>query len=497
MNLTDDELNELHALLKLREYERAQRSFVDFAKLLSPPDWNFDKGFHKVYYTILELFAKGLIKKLIITVPPQHGKSEGSTRLLPAFIFGQRPNANIAVVSYAATQAQKFNRQIQRTIDDENYYGVFPQVKLAKSRSNENKSQNEIQTASEFHIAKYRGSLKSIGRSGGLTGNPVDILIMDDLYKDDMEGNSPVIREAVKDFYITVADTRLHNESQQLIVFTRWHQDDLIGFIERKQPFKEINSLSDLDDLDPETWVKINFEAIKTGEKTELDPREKGEALFPERHSIEKLMRSRSLDPDKFNCLYQGNPRGTKGLLYPNEFKTYNELPELVQVKNYTDTAEGGNDYLCSITYGLPLDLMDEHIYILDVIFSDENPDITENKVAKALNAYFVSEADIESNSGGKAFARNVAKMVRYTEINELYQSGNKESRIISNRAKVNRVIVFPKNWDMRFADFYDHIRNLKKNFKSNKHDDGADVLTGIVERRDSQKDYDIEIHND
>ena len=102
--------------------------------------------------------------------------------------------------------------------------------------------------------------------------------------------NSPIVRENVKDWYITVADTRLHNDSQQLIVFTRWNEDDLIGFIESNEKVVVIEKWSDIDNPNPDKWYKINFEAIKTGNPTEIDNREKGEPLWPERHSIKKLL---------------------------------------------------------------------------------------------------------------------------------------------------------------------------------------------------------------
>jgi hypothetical protein len=233
-DLTDEELLELEKLLRERDVENARDDFKEFAKIIKP-DFTFDEGFHAVYYYILDLFSKGRIKKLIITIPPQHGKSVGSTRLLPSYILGKKPDSQIAIVSYSGVLARKFNLDIQRTIDSKEYREVFPKIKLGKSRYNENKQSGEIQTSSEFKISGHEGSLKTLGRGGGLTGNPVDILIMDDLYKDSKEGNSPVIRDVVEQFYISVADTRLHNDSQQLIVFTRWHEDDLIGWIEKKQ----------------------------------------------------------------------------------------------------------------------------------------------------------------------------------------------------------------------------------------------------------------------
>ena len=87
--------------------------------------------FHEVYYDQLTQFAYGHIKKLMITMPPQHGKSEGATRRLPAFILGHQPDKRIAIVSYNAIKARKFNRELQRIIDDDTYHRLFPQTLLA------------------------------------------------------------------------------------------------------------------------------------------------------------------------------------------------------------------------------------------------------------------------------------------------------------------------------------------------------------------------------
>lgn len=92
-----------------------------------------------------------------------------------------------------------------------------------------------LQTSEEFEIVGYGGSFQSVGRGGGLTGNKVDIAILDDLYKDAAEGNSPTVRESVWEWYTSAVKTRLHNGSQELIVFTRWHEEDLIGILEDKE----------------------------------------------------------------------------------------------------------------------------------------------------------------------------------------------------------------------------------------------------------------------
>ena len=114
---TDTEIQELEHLYELRDIAAARESLFDFTGFTMPDFVPAD--FHKVYYRVLDSFSKGDIKKLMITMPPQHGKSEGSTRRLPAYMLGRNPDAKIAIASYNATFAEEFNTYIQKIIDIE------------------------------------------------------------------------------------------------------------------------------------------------------------------------------------------------------------------------------------------------------------------------------------------------------------------------------------------------------------------------------------------
>ena len=224
----------------------------------------------------------------------------------------------------------------------------------------------------------------------------------------------------------------------------------------------------------------MNFEAIKESEPTPIDPREKQTALWESMHSLDSLLSAKSMDVEKFKCLYQGDPESSEGMLY-SKFKTYKELPELKIIKNYTDTADTGKDKLCSINYGIPLSKTDQHIYILDVLYTDDPMEITEPLTIDLLNKRMVNIAKIESNNGGRGFARVVEKGVK-TNITWFHQSANKEARIFSNSASVNNRVVMPNDWYLRWTDFYNDVVKYKKLFKANKFDDAPDTLTGIVE---------------
>ena len=359
----------------LNEY--AKRHFINYIELI---DDSIDfTDFHVNYYNILNEFANGKITKLIVTIPPQHGKTIASSKLLPSYLFGLNPELKIAIGSYNQVFARKFNRDIQRYIDTEDYNDIFPNTALNRSNA-VTVSSNYLRNADEFEIVGHKGSLKVVGRGGGLTGNPVDIMIMDDIYKDSQEANSPVIREATLDWYLNVVRTRLHNDSKQIMVFTRWHEEDLIGYIEDKEKVIVLDKL--LDEYESDVWYKINFEAIKDSNPTQIDNRQYGEVLWSDKHNYKKLNDSRKLDIERFNCLYQGDPVSKEGLLY-TPFKTYSTLPEhITSRKNYTDIADKGNDYMCSICYVTD---SENKCYVIDVIYTQEPYEITEKTIPLML----------------------------------------------------------------------------------------------------------------
>lgn len=471
----------------------ARNKFKNFVKYIDD-DIKLSQ-FHKAYYEILDRFAHGKIKKLIVSCPPQHGKSEGSSRKLPAFILGLRPDAKIAIGSYAATLAEGFNKDVQRILDTPEYISLFPNTRIMGA---EKTSRYEAYTRNSkmTEVVGRKGSVTAVGRSGGLTGKSVNVAILDDVYKDRLEANSPIIREAAWKWYTTVVRKRLDNNGQELIVFTRWHKDDLIGRIEKKEKVITVTKWSDLDNIPDGAWVKINFPALKVGEPTEIDTRHEGEALWEEKHSAKKLLAERELDKVEFECLNQGNPGSAEGTLYGN-FKTYtdkNDFGVLIGRGNYTDCADTGSDYLCSICYDKyqskeavwnEKERRYKHLIfclVTDIIYTTEPIEVTQVSVPDMLNRNDTDYANIESNNGGRSFAVNISPKTK-TEINWFCQRLNKEARILSNAANVTQSIVMPYGWESRFPKFHEHITNYLREFSANKHDDAADVLTGIVEK--------------
>ena len=450
-------------------------SFKEFAQLVYP--FLELTQFHDSYYSVLEAYAEGRISKLIVSVPPQHGKSMGATTLLPAYMLGIDPDMRIAIASYSGTLASKFNRRVQRILDSKEYAELFPETTIKQGT----KPLGYIRTSDEVEIIGHKGELISVGREGALTGNRVDCFILDDLYKDAMEAQSPVVRENCWEWYTSVVRTRMHNASRELIVFTRWHEEDLIGTLLRNEPYRELHSLADIDAADRDEWLVLNYEALKSSPPTELDPRHEGEALWPEQQSVELLLSKRRLDPVRFEAMYQGHPSSREGLLYGNNFREYDVLPrDIVTSACYTDTADAGDDYLCSVAYSVDTDGV---IYVTDVVYSKESMEYTESLVAAMLSKAKTRQVYVESNNGGRGFARALQRLLPKVRVEWFHQSGNKEARILSNSATVLHNLRMPKDWHLRWPEFYTHLTTYRRLFRANRHDDAPDALTGIVER--------------
>ena len=206
-----------------------------------------------------------------------------------------------------------------------------------------------------------------------------------------------------------------------------------------------------------------------------------GEALWEERHSAALLQQKRKLDTLRFECMYQGHPSSREGLLYGDSFAEYDTLPkDIVRYANYTDTADTGDDYLCSICYAVDTDGI---IYICDTVYSREPMEVTEREVAEMLCRNRTRIAAIESNNGGRGFARAVQRLAPTTKVEWFHQSANKEARILSHSATALHLLRFPKGWQQRWHDLYSHLTTYRRTFHSNRWHDAADVITGIVER--------------
>ena len=480
----EDRSKTIEQIKLLRELQRrkARKTLRDFLPYINPKYQT--KWFHREIADACQALFEGLWSKVMISLPPQHGKSEIASKAAPAWGLGIDPDLKIVEASYSATLSGTFNRAIQRIMSTDEYKALLPDTFLNDERLA--KYRGYVCNNEMFETVGHSGYFKTIGVGGGLTGTPADIAIIDDPVKDAMEANSPVTRDNVWEWYTTVLSTRLHNDSRQLLIMTRWHEDDLAGRI--------------LNSPDGKNWRVINIPAICTVEDDgDLHSgRHIGDALWPERHSLEKLNTEREKDPNNFNCLYQGDPASAEGRLY-HDFKTYidpKEYGTYVRSGCYIDVADKGTDDTLAVAYDIyrgPTPIWNEQrnrfepllfALVKDVVKSPASTDTTRVTVPAMINRQTppIGNVFCESNSGGDTFGRDVAKKIR-ARMTLFHQGANKESRIITNATMVNAQIVMPVDWADRWPSFYVAATHYLSVFKANAHDDVPDVLTGIYEK--------------
>ena len=280
--------------LKIREARNNLLSFISVTYKDYKIGW-----VHQEICETLDLFLKDLIDgkrpRLIITMPPRSGKSEIVSRRFPAYFLGKYPDLSIISVSYSATLAEDFCRDVQRIIDSDEYKAIFPNTKLS-----DKKDKNYKRTSDIFEIVDHKGVYCSAGVGGGITGKGCDILIIDDPIKNRQEANSENTRKKIFDWYSSTAYTRLSPIGGVIMMCTRWHLDDLIGKV--------------LSDKNQKPFHVISYPAIAEHDEPH---RKQGEALHPERFSLEILNEIKStLSASDWLSLYQQRPTPEGGAIF-------------------------------------------------------------------------------------------------------------------------------------------------------------------------------------
>ena len=233
----------------------------------------------------------------------------------------------------------------------------------------------------------------------------------------------PSCGRTVGEWYTSVVKTRMHNFSGELIVFTRWHEEDLIGTLYRREPFVEFHRLGAARYAAARYLALFELRSLKTRPPSPVDPREPGEALWEELHGAELLRGKRRLDPVRFEVCIRAS-FGAKGLLYGDNSLTYEELPPRHRVRraNYTDTADTGDDYLCSLCY---VGRSGRVICVTDAVYSARTDGDDRRTGGNDAPASRVRAAPIESNNGGRGFARAVQALAPEVRV-EFLTSPNK-----------------------------------------------------------------------
>lgn len=397
---------------------------------------------------------------MVVNMPPRHGKSRTSTKFVQ-WLFGKY-GANIKVMtgSYNETLSSTFAKQVRDCIAEEQTLGVtvyndiFPNTKIKYGEASAQKWALE---------GSQQANYLATSPTGTATGFGCNIMIIDDLIKTAEEAYNANRLKQLQSWFTDTMLSRTENGFKIIIIMTRWSSEDLAGFV--------------LDNY--KNVVHINYKAVQD-DGTMLCPEILSKADFE--------LKTQNMNKDIKEANYQQDPIDVKGRLY-TKIKTYTEIPKdekgnplFRYILNYTDTADTGDDFLCSICYGM----YEGSYYVLDVLYTQDAMEITEPATAEMLTRNNVGCAIIESNNGGRGFARAVEKELKalgnkHTNINWFYQSKNKIARILSNSTSVMNNIYMPVDWENRWADFARDIKKYQRTGK-NEHDDAPDALTGVYE---------------
>lgn len=260
----------------------------------------------------LAAVARGDIKRLIISLPPQEGKSERVSRRFPAWAMQRNPELRVAIASYELGVARRWGRQIRNDLAE------HPQIGL--------RVRGDTSAAHEWQLEGHRGGVYSVGIGGALTGRPVDLLIIDDPIKDRAQADSEVYREACWDWWTNVARTRLAPGAPVVMILTRWHEDDIAGRLLAGEG----------------GWEFVNIPAQAESDDDPLG-REPGEYLTSTRGRTDEEWQDieRDVGPRVWNALYQGRPSPSDGDMLKRGWWKHYPAPQAVELDDGTMRADG------------------------------------------------------------------------------------------------------------------------------------------------------------
>lgn len=442
-------------LLEQLQYELARRDFWEYCKLRAPDFYKEGRKYLKEFCYELQDFYFSDKKVVVVNMPPRHGKSR-TLGLFCEWLFGKNNHNKVMTGSYNETLSTAFAKKVRNTIAEEDgiYHKIFPNTKIKYGEASASKWALEGNEEANY-LATSPG--------GTATGFGCLIMILDDTIKGSKEAFNANYIRMIQDWFNDTMLSRTEHGFKIIAVMTRWVSDDLAGYL-----------------LEHYDCVHISYKAVQ----------EDGSMLCEDVLSKEDfLFKTKSMSKEIVAANYQQEPMDLEGRLYKT-IKTYENLPVdetgkplFKYILNYTDTADTGDDYLCSICYGM----YNNWYYILDLIYTKESMEVTEPATADMLTKNNVGTALIESNNGGRGFARNVERECRerlknnHINIQWFHQSENKTARIMSNSNSVMNNVLFPVNWTDLWPEFADHILRYQKEGK-NEHDDAEDCLTGVYE---------------
>ncbi|PPD07142.1 MAG: hypothetical protein CTY28_10190 [Hyphomicrobium sp.] len=426
----------------------ARRSLIDFTQYTLP---SYQPAIHhKLIAEKLEAIERGEIDRLMINMPPRHGKSELGSRRFPAWFLGRNPSSTIMSASYNLDKAEEFGGEVRDIVRSAAYRNLFPQVQL-----------KEDTRAKGFWRTEQGGYYISAGVGTALTGRGTvgPIVLIDDPLKDRAEADSERHRENVKQWYSAVVLSRF--PKAVIVVQTRWHEDDLTGWLLSEQA------------KGGDQWDILELPAISPD----------GRALWPEFYPIDVLERlKRATIPRDWSALYQQRPAPDEGAYFKRDwFRWYDEKPQQLRIYGASDYAvtEGDGDYTVHIVVGVD---PEDNIYVLDLwrgqTTSDNWVQVWLDMVRAHKPMMWVEEQGQIIKSIGPFLERRMREERVYCRREQVSSASDKptRSRSIQARAAMGKVYLPSKApW---LADFTSELLV----FPAGKHDDQVDAF-GLIGR--------------
>lgn len=448
-------------IVRAARCELSRRSFWQYCRTMAPDFYKTDRAFLKDFCNTLQDFLNSDDGVLIVNMPPRHGKSYTVSHFVE-WVLGVDKSKKIMTGSYNETLSTNFSKNVRNTImeikaDKERivYSDIFPESRIKYGDAAMNM----------WSLEGAYNSYLATSPKGTATGFGCSLMIIDDIIRSAEDAYNANVLEGHWSWFTNTMLSRLEEGGKIIVVMTRWHSEDLAGRLIEARPDAKV----------------ILYKAVQ----------DDGSMLCHDILSRESYdLKTRDMGAEIVEANYQQTPIDIKGRLY-TELKTYTELPHdgegkplYTAIKNYTDTADTGDDYLCSVCYAV----YDREAYVIDVLYTKDGMETTEPATARMLDKNGVNVADIESNNGGRGFARSVERILKeqyrtnHTVVHPFTQTKNKQSRILSNSAWVMQHIYFPANWRDRWPEFYLAMTKYQKEGR-NAHDDAPDAVTGIAEK--------------
>ncbi len=382
-------MSEKNYLLNSSQIIIARKNLLGFTSLMTH-DYKI-AWFHRLMCAELMMFyldvKKKLSPRLLIEMPPRHGKSQIVSRCFPSWVLGIDPNISYNISCYGDELATRMGRDVKRIMNDPRYLQLFPNTNLSNARKSK-----VSETVNFFEIPNHRGSIRTNGFGGGVTGMGFDIIDIDDPLKGRQDARSPRIRDRVVETYKNDLYTRLSDGGGIVLTQTRWHFEDLAGVV-----LKEEDSGGD-------KWKRLCFPAIATEDD---NFRKKGDALHEERYSLHRLERIRAtIGESNFASLYQQNPMPDGGLIFNAKFFQYDDFFNfdlfdiVIQSWDLTFTGDDSSDRVACTVWGMK----NNKYYLIDGMANQMSFRQTINSIQlmKAKHPY-TSAVVIENKANGPA----------------------------------------------------------------------------------------------